>query len=170
MSFRFIYLNIFFVISSAVFAQSATIQTIARATGASSADVPNGKYNILAGVSNGWRIAASSFQSDGRYAVYASNTNHTTGFSLVKSGVNPGASFNIDVTETNILDGGKSTSNNQNIWFKIQSLNSGGGLDDGAHYFLVTTAGGANNNGFYIDKVRPVVSSVDDQYVKSVLQ
>ena len=159
-----LFFNIF---ASIIFAQSATIQTIARATGASSADVPNGKYNILAGVSNGWRITVSSFQSDGRYRVYASNTNHTTGFTSVKDGVNPGTSFNIDVTETNILDGGKSTSNNQNIWFKIQSLNSSGGLDDGSHYFLVTTAGGANNNGFYIDKVRPVVSSVDDQYVKS---
>ena len=134
-----LFFNIF---ASIIFAQSATVQTIARATGASSADVPNGKYNILAGVSNGWRITVSSFQSDVRYRVYASNTNHTTGFTSVKDGVNPGTSFNIDITETNILDGGKSTSNNQNIWFKIQSLNSSGGLDDGSHYFLVTTAGG----------------------------
>ena len=105
---------------------------------------------------------------DGRYLVDTHQTQTTPPLLLsVKDGVNPGTSFNIDVTETNILDGGKSTSNNQNIWFKIQSLNSSGGLDDGSHYFLVTTAGGANNNGFYIDKVRPVVSSVDDQYVKS---
>ena len=61
MSFRFIYLNIFFVISSAAFSQSATVQTIARAGGASADQVPNGWYNIVAAQSDGWSFTVSGF-------------------------------------------------------------------------------------------------------------
>ena len=63
MSFRFIYLNIFFLISSSVFSQSASVQTIARAdAGKSAAQVPNGYYNIVASQSNGWKFTVSGFR------------------------------------------------------------------------------------------------------------
>ena len=73
MSFRFIYLNIFFLISSAAFSQSASVQTAARAGGASADQVPNGYYNITASQADGWTFTVSGFVDGGAYRVKANN-------------------------------------------------------------------------------------------------
>ena len=100
MSFRFIYLNIFFLISSSVFSQSASVQTIARAdAGKSAAQVPNGYYNITASQSNGWKFTVSGFQDGGAYRVKGNDGGGS--WNNIGSIVsNPGTAFSFTVTET----------------------------------------------------------------------
>ena len=76
---------IFAFLSTFLIGQSASVQTAARAGGASTAQVPNGYYNITASQADGWTFTVSGFVAGGAYRVKANNDgggtwNNVTGF------------------------------------------------------------------------------------------
>ena len=159
------YISLLFL--GCLFAQSASVQTIARAdAGKSAAQVPNGYYNIVASQSNGWKFTVSSFQDGGMYLVKGNMDNGGTWNNIGSITANPGTAFSFTVTETAVNAASNiSVASGNQIFFQVLSYNGDGSVD--GQVAATVTSGYNGTNSFYVDKTAPVVSSVDDEYVKS---
>ena len=95
-------LIIFTILSTFLIGQSATVQTIARAGGASADQVPNGWYNIVAAQSDGWSFTVSGFTSGGRYTVKANMDDGGTWNNVGDIKNNPGTAFTFTVDQNTV--------------------------------------------------------------------
>ena len=134
--------------------QSATVQTAARAGGASTAQVPNGYYNITASQADGWTFTVSGFVSGGSYRVKANNDgggtwNNVTGFVS-----NPGTAFSFTIDEATVNAASNvAVADGNRVFFQVQSFN-GDNVSQGQVNAEVT-GGYGGNHCFYIDRVSP---------------
>jgi len=154
-----------FILSS-LFSQSATVQTIARAGGASADQVPNGWYNIVAAQSDGWSFTVSGFTSGGRYTVKANMDDGGTWNNVGDIKNNPGTAFTFTVDQNTVNNASNvSVADGNKIYFQVQDMNG-----DGVSQWqgdADVTGGISSCDCFYVDVTRPTVSSYDDQYVKN---
>ena len=157
---------IFAFLSTFLIGQSASVQTAARAGGASTAQVPNGYYNITASQADGWTFTVSGFVAGGSYRVKANNDGGGTWNNVTDFVSNPGTAFSFTVDESTVNGATNvAVADGNRIFFQVQSFN--GDMVSQGQVAATVSSGYGGNNAFYIDRVRPVVSSYDDQYVKS---
>ena len=95
-------LFIFATLSAFLLGQSATVQTIARAGGASTADVPNGWYNIVAGQNDGWSFTVSGFTAGGSYRLKANMDDGGTWNNVGSVENNPGTAFTFTIDQNTL--------------------------------------------------------------------
>ena len=146
--------------------QSATVQTIARAGGASTADVPNGWYNIVAAQSDGWSFTVSGFTAGGLYRVKANMDDGGTWNNVGSIESNPSTAFTFTIDQNTVNNASNvAVADGNKIYFQVQDLNG-----DGVSQWqgdADVTGGISSCDCFYIDVTRPTVTSYDDDYVKT---